>query len=134
MQGLGIAAFTLSIIAIFTPFFGVALSGIAGLMAMACYRSKSVYAVASVVMNLVNLLLFSPVFFLAVFGELTSDGPAEALADRLGAPSIAGVFFFLLGIQLIAIGLFIYSHRVGAEKVDKKLAGESKERIEPTLD
>lgn len=128
MQGLGIAAFTIAIIAIFTPIFGVLLSSLSGLMAMFCYRSDSKYAKGAVVLNLVNLFLLSPMLFIGAIADLADDS-LDPLFDRLvGGPGMAEVFFFLLGIQLVAIALFVHAKR------KKPKAEPVKERIEPTLD
>lgn len=130
MQGLGIAAFTIAIIAIFTPVFGFLLSSLSGLMAMFCYRSDSKYAVGAVVLNLVNLFLLSPMLFIGAIADL-ADSSLDPLFDKLGgSPNIAGIFFFLVSIQLVAIALFVWAKH----KRKKPKAEPVKERIEPTLD
>ena len=102
MQGLGLSALILSVVAVFSPFAGVFISGLSGLSGLlvcfsACKLNK--YGVAAIIINLVNLFFLSPVFFIAALGESDS-------IIRSSGPGLATVFWSIVGIQLLAVIIF----------------------------
>jgi len=60
MEALGIVAIILSVIGVFTPFAGVFISGLSGLIALAACKNRNSYGLAAAILNIVNLIIFSP--------------------------------------------------------------------------
>lgn len=99
MQGIGMSALILSVVAVFAPFAGVFISGLSGLLVClsACRLNK--YGIAAIIINLVNLFFLSPVFFIAALRESESFLPSSG-------PGLAAVFWSIVGIQLLAVLIF----------------------------
>ena len=57
---LGLVAVILAVLGLITPFAGIFISGLSGLFAVSVYKYRDSYALAALVLNLLNLTLFSP--------------------------------------------------------------------------
>lgn len=91
-KGLGIAALVMAVIAVFIPIAGPWLTIVAAALAAFAYGAGLAMAIASIVLNFVNLIFMSPSFWVGtgVTGK--------------------GVPIFLLGASVAAIIILIMSH------------------------
>ena len=99
VQGVGLSALILSVVAVFAPFAGVLISGLSGLLVCFSTCKLNKYGVAAIIINLVNLFFLSPVFFIAALGE------SESIL-RSSGPSLATIFWSIVGIQFLAVIIF----------------------------
>ncbi|WP_143750756.1 hypothetical protein [Marinobacter sp. ANT_B65] len=102
MKGIGMSALVLSVIAVFIPFGGVFISGLSGLLVCFSAFKSNKYSVAALIINLANLFFLSPMFFIAAMGEGESG-------VKLPGPSLGVVFWSLVGVQLLAVIIFLAS-------------------------
>lgn len=100
-KGLGIAALVIAIIAMFVPFLGTWLTILVGLMAAFAYGPGIGLAIASIVINVVHIFIFSPLLW-ATQG-LAEVGAAHAGQDIVFLPWVliaaqvgAGILLFVL--------------------------------------
>jgi len=99
-KGLGIAALVAAIIAMFVPFLGTWLTVVAGLMAAFAFGPGIGLGIASIVINIVHIVFFSPLLW-------ASQGVAE-IAKATNA-NIDTVFLpWILIIAQIGAGLLLY--------------------------
>lgn len=103
MEALGIVAIVLSLIGVFTPFFGVFIAGLSGLFAIFACKRCNQYALAAVILNLVNMIFLSPKLLLVVF---SSDK-----ASLFDFSEIKYAFLITLLIQVIAIVTYVKNRR-----------------------
>ncbi|MGH8579735.1 MAG: hypothetical protein ACREVK_06285, partial [Gammaproteobacteria bacterium] len=101
-KGLGIAALVLAIMSISIPVVGPWITVLSALMAAFAYGSALPLGIASIVINVVNILFLSPSIWIQ--GALVSAG-AEMHGDKI-------VFFpwIVLGAQAIASAVLIVFH------------------------
>ena len=103
MEALGIVALILSVMGIFTPFAGVFISGLSGLIALYACKKRNSYALASVILNVINLIIFSPQMLLIAISPSTNS--------FLDVSEFKYVFWFILIVQFIGIFLYIKNKR-----------------------
>lgn len=96
-KGLGIAALVLSILAIFIPIIGPWLTILIALMAVFAYGAGLPTGIAALIVNVVNLAVFSPQIWLgaATVGEQGSPW-GGALVLLFGAQALALVVVLVL--------------------------------------
>ena len=99
MEALGIVAIILSIIGIFTPFAGVFISGLSSLIAIAACKNRNSYALAAVILNIINFLLFSPKMLIVAISSSKND-----IFDM---GEFRYILWCILLIQVIGIVLYI---------------------------
>lgn len=100
-KGLGIAALVIAIIAMFVPFLGTWLTLLAGLLAAFAYGPGIGLGIASIILNVVHIFLFSPLLWISQ--GLAEVGAAHAGQKILFLPWIlvaaqvgAGVLLFMM--------------------------------------
>lgn len=102
-KGLGIAALVIAILAMFVPFLGTWLTVLAGLLAAFAFGSGIGLGVASIVINVVHILFFSPLLW-------ATQGLAEIGAAQSG-DRIVFLPWLLISAQLGAGTLLFFLHR-----------------------
>ena len=109
-KALGISAFVLALIAVFTPFFGLYVTFIALVLAtIGALAGDKVFSLVTVVIGFVNTFLLSPFSVMMLFGAQDQAGNTPLLTVTivlLVAPIIA---IFLNATGRVAIG----RHREG---------------------
>lgn len=98
-KGLGIAALVVAIIAMFVPFLGTWLTLVAGLLAAFAYGPGIGLGIASIILNVVHIFLFSPLLWV-------SQGVAEIGAAHAGE-KIVFLPWILVAAQ-IGAGVLLY--------------------------
>lgn len=122
---LGLVAVILAVLGLITPFAGIFISGLSGLFAVSVYKHRDSYALAALVLNLLNLTLFSPQTLLMIIGPKDTSILSNMLfvdADN----SMRYIYFSMFFLQII--GLLLYVRRNHSAKNTKKRV-----KIEPTL-
>lgn len=122
---LGLVAVILAVLGLMTPFAGIFISGLSGLFAVSVYKHRDSYALAALVLNLLNLTLFSPQTLLMVIGPKDTS----ILSNMLFADtdnSMRYIYFSMFFLQIIGLVLYARGNRT-AVKVKKR------SKIEPTL-
>lgn len=99
MEALGIVAIILSIMGIFTPFAGVFISELSGLIALTACKNRNFYALAAVILNVINLVLLSPQMLIIAISPRESN-----FFDMSGFKYF---FWSILLIQVVGIILYI---------------------------
>lgn len=99
MEALGIVAIILSVMGIFTPLVGILIAGLSGLLALFACKSRNSYALAAVILNIINLVLLSPQMILVAMSSSKSN-----FFDMSGFKYF---FWSILLIQIIGIVLYI---------------------------
>jgi len=99
MKAFGVAALILSIIAIFIPFLGYFIAGLSGILAMFSAGKGTTIGLSAVILNIININLFSPSLILMASNE-------HSLNPEHQEKSIT-IFIVLMLIQVVAIGFFI---------------------------
>ncbi|MBL4666381.1 MAG: hypothetical protein JKY04_03305 [Sneathiella sp.] len=97
MKAFGISALVLSIVAIFIPMAGVFIAGLAGFLAIFSAGKGTPLGLSAVILNIVNIMFLSPSLIIA----------ASSQAHRSGETEYAGIFGFLLMIQVAALIAFV---------------------------
>ena len=97
MKGFGIAALVISIIAIFIPIVGAFLAGLAGLLAFMSAGAGTSFGLASVLINIINIIFLSPTLIIGAAHQSNTSGGTE----------LSNWFAVLLLVQIIAICIFI---------------------------
>jgi hypothetical protein len=99
MEALGIVAIVLSVMGIFTPFAGVFISGLSGLLAIFACKNRNSYALAAVILNVINLIFLSPQMLLVAMSSRESN-----FFDMSGFKYF---FWSILLIQVVGIILYM---------------------------
>jgi hypothetical protein len=99
MEALGLVAIILSVIGVFTPFAGIFISGLSGLIAISACRKRNSYALAAVILNVINLIIFSPQMLLMAL--------SPSRGGFLDNSEFKYVFWAIFVIQLIGVFLYI---------------------------
>jgi hypothetical protein len=94
-KGMGIAALVIAIVAIFIPVVGPWLTMLAGLLAVFAYGPGLALGIASIVLNVVNVLFMSPSVWIAQAGAEMAR--AQGMQDAPVYP------YILVGAQIIAL-------------------------------
>ncbi|MBY8260350.1 hypothetical protein KW525_05125 [Vibrio fluvialis] len=119
MNPFGIVAIVTSVLGIVTPTLGMAFSGVSGLFALFALKSKDSFAQSSLILNLLNLTVFSPFTFASIFSK----------SVFFNTNQLKIVYGLILVIQVIGLVLWwLYSKENEVTEQDKL-----KERIEPKL-
>lgn len=109
-KGFGIAALVVAIIAIFVPFYGIHLSGIALILAaLAALAGDRAFAVATPIIAAANAYFLTPALWLAMKGLEQSGGSSGLLLlilAFLAAPFVA--------IALNASGVIVLDRKTTA--------------------
>lgn len=95
----GIASLIFSVIAFFIPIFGIMISGVSGFLAWLAIGKGTYLGAAAVIVNLLNICLFSPAYMLAVGVEVSQRSQEE---NRLFT-----IWGIVLIIQIAAITIFV---------------------------
>ncbi len=99
MEAIGIIAILLSIGGIFTPFAGVLISGLSGIFAIFACRRRNSYALAAVILNIINFIFLSPQMLIVAISSNESG-----LFDMSEFKYILwGIFI----IQTVAIAVYV---------------------------
>lgn len=109
-KGLGIAALVIAIIAMFVPFLGTWLTILVGIMAAFAYGPGIALAIASIILNVIHIFVFSPLLWVT-----------QGLA-QLGTPAGQKVTFLpwvLIVAQVVAIVILIVLHSKHKEGVSQ---------------
>lgn len=123
MTAFGIVAIIISVLGIITPTVGVILSGLSGIFAMFSLKYRDSFAQAALILNLLNLSIFSPYTVMAIFSQKTLP-----FLGNLQEMKVA--YWIITCIQLIGIILwYLYSK----EEEEEQPVDKSKQRIEPRL-
>ncbi|MDE1333357.1 hypothetical protein [Vibrio aestuarianus] len=122
---LGLVAAILAVLGLITPFAGIFISGLSGLFAVAVYKHRDSYALAALILNLLNLTLFSPQTLLMIIGPRDSTLLNNLLFSDVDN-EMRYIYFLMLFIQIIGIVLYTRNSQ-RAVKVKKRT------KIEPTL-
>ncbi|GEM_PF-4942912 len=120
---LGLVAVILAVLGLMTPFAGIFISGLSGIFAVSVYKNRDSYALAALVLNLLNLTLFSPQTLLMIIGPRDSTLLNNLLFSDTDNEMIyiySSIFF----LQVIGLVLYVQSYRV-TNKVGRRT------RIEP---
>lgn len=108
MQGLGIAALVLSIVAIFVPVIGPWLTILVVLMAAFAYGRGLALAIAAIVIDVVNLAFLSPQLWL---------GAASLTPQSMRQGNLWGVAIVVLfASQLVAFIVVLVLHKTARAK------------------
>ena len=108
MEALGIVAIILSVMGIFTPFAGVFISGLSGLLALSACKSGNSYALAAVILNAINLTLLSPQMLIVAM--------SSSKDNFFDISEFKYIFWGILSIQIIGIVLYIKNKPIAVEK------------------
>lgn len=119
-KSLGIAALTISIIAIFIPFLGTWLTVLVAALAAFAFGPGFSMAIAGIVINIFHIFFLSPLLwatggFAAVTDEMAKSTGA---AGAEGATAFMALPWILVTIQIGALAFLIWSNK-------KKLAVEA---------
>ncbi|MBK1646484.1 hypothetical protein CKO25_17900 [Thiocapsa imhoffii] len=121
-KGFGITALVIAILAIFTPFIGTWLTILVALMAVAAYGPGTSLGIASLLINIVHIMLFSPLLW-------ATQGVAVLGAEASGT-EVVFLPWLLLGVQAIALmAILLLNHYLAANSVAPALAVSSDERV-----
>lgn len=119
MNPFGIVAVVTSVLGIVTPTLGMVFSGVSGLFALFALKSKDAFAQSSLILNVLNLTVLSPVTFASIFSK-------SVFFDTYQLKIVYGLILF---VQVIGLVLWwIYSKENESTEQDKP-----RERIEPKL-
>ncbi|MGR5324099.1 hypothetical protein ACP3VW_09610 [Vibrio sp. DNB22_17_1] len=99
MEALGIVALILSVLGIFTPYVGMLIAALSGLFAIFSCKFRNTYALAAVILNLVNMIFLSPKVLLVV---LSSNKPRF-----FDTSEIKYIFLTAVLIQIVAIIIYV---------------------------
>lgn len=110
-KGLGIAALVIAIIAMFVPFLGTWLTILVGIMAAFAYGPGIALAIASIILNVVHIFVFSPLLW-------ATQGLAELGAQHAGQ-KVAFLPWVLIVAQVVAIVILIVLHSKHKEGVSQ---------------
>ncbi|CAH8205992.1 hypothetical protein [Vibrio aestuarianus] len=122
---LGLVAVILAVLGLITPFAGIFISGLSGLFAVSVYKHRDSYALAALVLNLLNLTLFSPQTLLMIIGPRDSSLLNNLLFSDIDN-EMRYLYTSIFGLQII--GLVLYARRNHTTDKTKK-----RTKIEPTL-
>ena len=84
---------------VFTPFAGIFISGLSGLIAISACKKRNSYALAAVILNIINLIIFSPQMLIMAL--------APSKGGFLDNTEFKYAFWAILVIQLIGVFLYI---------------------------
>jgi len=99
MEALGIVAIILSVLGIFTPFAGVFISGLSGLIALAACKNRNSYGLAAAILNIINLIIFSPQMLIAA--------TSSSKNNIFDMSEFKYIFWGIIAIQIVGITLYI---------------------------
>ena len=122
---LGLVAVILAVLGLITPFAGIFISGLSGLFAVSVYKHRDSYALAALVLNLLNLTLFSPQTLLMIIGPRDSSLLNNLLFSDIDN-EMRYLYTSIFGLQII--GLVLYARRNRTTDKTKK-----RTKIEPIL-
>jgi hypothetical protein len=106
----GIASLVFSVLGLLIPFFGIFSSGISGFLAWLSVGRGTALGAAAVIINFINLFLFSPGY--------TAIMIIEASHRTLNQSQSFMIWEIVLFIQIAAIGVFIVNFAI--DKLDFK--------------
>ena len=98
-QAFAIAAFALSIIAIFVPYFGVFMAGLSGILAWGSYGRLIALGFTASIINIINIVLLSPTSLILIALESSQRTPDQSMTLK--------IWIIVLAIQIIALVLLI---------------------------
>ena len=102
---MGILAIVLAGIATFIPFLGVYLTVVAAILAVFSHGKSALLGYIALGINFLSLFFFSPMLWIAAGADATST------TDH----GIAGLVWFLLGAQVLALGFLFWKGRKKAQ-------------------
>lgn len=120
MNAFGIVAIVTSVLGIVTPTMGILLSGLSGFFALFSLRVRDPFAQGSIILNILNLTLLSPVTVLSIFSNKYQWFQTDGLK---------AVYWIILLLQLVGIVLWYLYAKDETEEAEVK----SKERVEPRM-
>ena len=100
-KGMGILAIIVAGIAIFIPVVGVYLTILSGILAALAYGQRAFLGYIAIGINFISLFFLSPLLWVAASAETASEN------------SIAGLVWFLLGTQVIALLFLLWKKKKG---------------------
>ncbi|MGE0736463.1 MAG: hypothetical protein AB7G15_02265 [Alphaproteobacteria bacterium] len=107
-MGMGIAGLVLAIVAIFIPLVALYVVWVSLIFtAIAAFAGDKPFSIASWCVNLVNLVLLSPITLAILVGGPASDG-------TIRGPSIFLAFVTVVLFVLVIVGWFVGRKRVAA--------------------
>ena len=98
---MGILAIILAGFATFIPFLGVYLTVVAAILAAFSYGKSALFGYIAIGINFFSLFFFSPMLWIAAGAD------AASATDH----NIAGLVWFLLGAQVLALVFLIWKGR-----------------------
>lgn len=118
MNAFGIVAIFISVLGVFTPIVGVFLSGISGFFALFALKEKDTLAQSSIILNLLNLTILSPM----TFGSVLSKSVFIQNSD------FKVIYAIVFLIQIVGVVLWRKHSRANDTTKDKH---KPKKRFEP---
>lgn len=97
----GIASLVFSIIAVFVPVFGVFIAGLSGILAWVSVGRAVFLGLAAVIINVLNIFLFSPTFLVLI--------ALEASQRTFDQSKLLNLWMIVIAIQVVAVLLFIFN-------------------------
>lgn len=120
MNAFGIVAIVTSVLGIVTPTMGILLSGLSGFFALFALKVRDPFAQGSIILNILNLTLLSPVTVLSIFSNKYQWFQTDGLK---------AVYWIILLLQLVGIVLWYLYSKDEMEGTEVK----PKERVEPRI-
>ncbi|MBR9909626.1 MAG: hypothetical protein GYB33_04630 [Gammaproteobacteria bacterium] len=115
MKGTSRAALVLAVIGTVTPSYGIMVSGFSGVFALFSLNKRNQYAIAALVINFCNLLLFSPLFLMSLL-SIEIDMPGH-----YDIPNKHTIYAIMLLIQLVGLAVYLRARRLRAERRKHKV-------------
>ena len=97
----GISSLVFSVVAIFVPVFGVFIAGLSGILAWMSVGRAVFLGLAAVIINVLNIFIFSPSFMVLIVLEAYQRTPDQS--------KILKFWIIVLAIQVIAVFLFVFN-------------------------
>ena len=113
-QGLGIAALVIAIISIFIPFAGSWLTVLSALLAAFAYGPGIALGIASIVINIIHIIFFSPLLWATQVAAEVGRELAQSQGQNFEPAFLP---WFLITAQVGAIILLFLLHRKQGEAV-----------------
>ncbi|ENS4969441.1 hypothetical protein ACE1GQ_001665 [Vibrio fluvialis] len=120
MNAFGVVSIVTSVLGIITPTMGILLSGVSGIFALFALKAKDSLAQGSLILNILNLTILSPVTVMSLFSK-----PVLFQTNELKV-----IYWLILILQGIGILLWWYYSKEQVKEVQKD---REKKRAEPYL-
>ena len=117
----GISSLVFSIVAIFVPVFGVFIAGLSGILAWMSVGRAVFLGLTAVIINVLNIFLFSPTFMFLIAREVSQRTPDQSKSLNF--------WIIVLAIQVIAVFLFIFNSILRSFLKSRSNSNKSKQTI-----